>query len=185
MKRMDAIRLISEALDDELVVSNIGFPSRELFAVRDRPENFYMTGSMGLASSIGLGLALNSHRKIWVIDGDGSVLMNLGTLVTIANRKPENLVLIVLDDSSYGSTGCQPTYTGGVTSLAEMARGAGIESVSNVDGNELGSLLFSLRGKPGPHVVVARIDPGNAAVPTIPQGSVEIKKRFMEAIDHR
>ncbi|MFC2175123.1 sulfopyruvate decarboxylase subunit beta [archaeon] len=182
MKRIDAITQIAEALGEEWVVANIGFPSRELYSVKDRAKNFYMMGSMGLASSIGLGVALCCKENVWAIDGDGSVLMNLGTLSTISNYGPENYTLIILDDSSYGSTGCQPTHTSGKTDLSKMAEGAGIRSVHNIGAGELKATLESLRGKPGPHVVVASFEPGNAKVPIIPMEPSEIKNRFMEAI---
>ncbi len=101
MQRIEAIAITAEVARDQgsLLVSNLGFPSRELYAIGDRPENFYMLGSMGLASSIGLGLSL-AHRKkkVIVLDGDGSILMNLGTLATIANYAPSNYQLIILDN---------------------------------------------------------------------------------------
>ena len=126
MKRIEAIALAAEAAQaqDALLISNIGFPSRELFSVKDRPENFYMLGSMGLASSIGLGLALaRPERKVMVLDGDGSVLMNLGTLATIAHYAPENYLLVILDNCCYGSTGSQPTCTHLGTDLFALAQG--------------------------------------------------------------
>ena len=89
MERIEAIKIISEKLSNELVVCNIGFPSRELHHLKDSSTHFYMLGSMGLASSIGLGLAMSVNRKVIVFDGDGSVLMNLGSLVTIYNQNPE------------------------------------------------------------------------------------------------
>ena len=110
MERIEAIKIISEKLSNELVVCNIGFPSRELHHLKDSSTHFYMLGSMGLASSIGLGLAMSVNRKVVVFDGDGSVLMNLGSLVTIYNQNPKNLVLVVLDNECYGSTGSQCTY---------------------------------------------------------------------------
>ena len=89
MARFEAIYEIMEYIDDELVVCNIGFPSRELYEINDRDENFYMIGSMGLASSIGFGLALaRPDKDIVVIDGDGSLLMNMGSLVTIFANNP-------------------------------------------------------------------------------------------------
>ena len=92
MARYEAIEDIMKNIDDELIVCNIGFPSRELYEIDDRDENFYMIGSMGLASSIGLGLALaRPDKKIVVIDGDGSLLMNMGSLVTIYAANPSNL----------------------------------------------------------------------------------------------
>ena len=88
MKRYDAIKKIVETVDDELIVSNIGFPSRELYGIEDKNETFYMSGSMGMATPIALGLAMaleinNNPRKVIAIDGDGSLLMNFGELVTI------------------------------------------------------------------------------------------------------
>jgi sulfopyruvate decarboxylase subunit beta len=88
-----------------------------------------MLGSMGLASSIGLGLAMAQPRKVVVIDGDGSLLMNLGSLATIANHAPENYLLVVLDNQCYGSTGCQLTATSHATDLAAIATGAGVRDV--------------------------------------------------------
>ena len=140
MKRIEAIALAAEAAQAEgaLLVSNIGFPSRELYAAKDRPENFYMLGSMGLASSIGLGLALGlaqslPARRVIVLDGDGSVLMNLGTLATIAHYAPENYLLVILDNCCYGSTGSQPTCTHLGTDLAALALAAGVQFVRKVD----------------------------------------------------
>ena len=132
MLRIEAIALAAEAAAAQkaLLICNIGFPSRELFSVKDRPENFYMLGSMGLASSIGLGLALaRPERKVMVLDGDGSVLMNLGTLATIAHHAPENYQLVILDNCCYGSTGSQPTCTHLGTDLFALAKAAGVKKV--------------------------------------------------------
>jgi len=91
MQRIDIIRRVAER--DGLIVANLGFPARELYSVHDRSGNFYMLGSMGLASSIGLGLAVSQSRPVYVIDGDGALLMNLGSLATIAREAPPNLCL--------------------------------------------------------------------------------------------
>ena len=91
MRRYEAIKKIISQLTDEIVVCNIGHPSQELYQIKDRPQNFYMLGSMGLASSIGLGIALSQPRKVIVIEGEGSVLMNLGGLTTIGINQPKNL----------------------------------------------------------------------------------------------
>ena len=125
MIRYEMLQEILPVIRDQLVVCNIGIPSQELHALEDRPGNFYMLGTMGLASSIGLGLALVQDKTVVVIDGDGSVLTNLGSLPTIANNPRGNYVLLIVDNESYGSTGDQPTYAGKKTSLAEVARGCG------------------------------------------------------------
>ncbi len=177
MKRIEAIALAAESAQGQnaLLISNIGYPSRELYSVRDRPQNFYMLGSMGLASSIGLGLALaRPERKVIVLDGDGSVLMNLGTLATIALHGPKKFLLLILDNCCYGSTGSQPTCTCYCTDLAAIARGAGIRNVQKVDEPE--GLARALQGE---GVVVAKVEAGNAAVPIINISPEEIIKRFI------
>lgn len=177
MKRIEAIALAAKAAESEsaLLIGNIGYPSRELFSVHDRPENFYMLGSMGLASSIGLGLALaRPDRKVIVLDGDGSVLMNLGTLATIAHHSPDNYLLVILDNCCYGSTGSQPTCTHLGTDLKAIAKAAGVENVRLVDESE--ELLDALHGK---GVVIAKVEPGNAAVPIISLSPEEIVERFI------
>ena len=123
MNRYELIETLVPVLKDALVVCNIGIPSQELFSIRDRENHFYMLGSMGLCSSIGLGLALTTNKSVVALEGDGALLMNLGTLATIGNRAPDNLILLVIDNGSYGSTGDQATYTSEATSLADMARG--------------------------------------------------------------
>lgn len=175
MKRIDAISAIAEeAAGDALIVCNIGFPSRELYAVQDRPENFYMLGSMGLASSIGLGLAMaQPDKKVIALDGDGAVLMNLGTLATIANFAPKNYLLVILDNCCYGSTGSQPTCTHLGTDLAGMAKAAGMRGVRTV--TTIDDLIDAVSGK---GVIVAKVDPGNADVPIIDLSPEQILKRF-------
>jgi sulfopyruvate decarboxylase subunit beta len=181
IKRIEAIKEIMDMVDNELVISNIGFPSRELYKIKDRPRNFYMMGSMGLASSIGLGIALNTEETVIVIDGDGSVLMNLGSLSTISNYAPKNYFLIILDDSSYGSTGCQPTHTGLKTDLSKLVKGAGIESVHNINATQIKDKLMSLKNLHGPHVVIVQFEPGNSDAPVISLTPIQVKDRFMEA----
>jgi sulfopyruvate decarboxylase subunit beta len=141
-----------------------------------------MLGSMGLASSIGLGLSLNTLRKVWVLDGDGSILMNLGTLSTIANYAKENYTLIILDDSSYGSTGCQPTHTSLKTELTGIAKSTGLNNVYCEDSSNLKKTLYILKNNNGPHVLIIKIKPGNSKVPIIPLTSLQIKHRFKVAV---
>lgn len=178
MERIEAIKIIAESLEDELVICNIGFPSRELYSVKDSPTHFYMLGSMGMASSIGLGLALSSKRKVVVFDGDGSVLMNMGTLVTIFSQDPENMILVVFDNQCYGSTGSQCTYTTKID-LHEVAKSIGFKNTfvfeEKID-------FKKALGAKGPVFVHMKVKPGNADVPVIDMEPEEIKERFMEEL---
>jgi sulfopyruvate decarboxylase subunit beta len=134
MKRAQCIEAIYEELNEWLVVTIMGACAQELYDLGHRENFFYLQHAMGLASSIGLGLAMNlPHEKVLVLDGDGSVLMNLGTLATLARYRPKNLVHIVFDNGSMLSTGGFATHTtSGVTDLAAIARGAGISHVAAV-----------------------------------------------------
>ncbi|WP_281953928.1 sulfopyruvate decarboxylase subunit beta [Pseudophaeobacter arcticus] len=186
MIRSEILTEIAPLLRDQLVVCNIGIPSQELHAIDDQPSNFYMLGTMGLASSIGLGLALAQPKPVVVIDGDGSVLTNLGTLPTIGNNAPGNYILMIIDNGSYGSTGDQPTYTGKKTCLAGMARAAGCDSVVEVqDVDTAAALAQALKqaeqGGPAT-VLVVKCDSGNAKMPVIPLDPVVIRDRFMKAV---
>src|SRR5258708_14389543 len=110
MTRLEATRTICEVAGEAAIVASLGHPAYDLFAAGDRPRNFYTWGSMGLASSVGLGLALaRPDLRIFVLDGDGSLLMNLGSLATIGLLRPPNLVLVVMDNQEYATTGRQQT----------------------------------------------------------------------------
>ena len=129
----DALALIAPHLSNEVCIHSNGFLSRAAHAVRDRDECFYMIGSMGLASSIGLGIALaQPARRVVVFDGDGNVLMNAGTLATIAAVAPTNLLHICFDNSAHASTGGQRTISDRVR-LDELARAAGYRWVGRID----------------------------------------------------
>lgn len=181
-RRFELLQKLLPLLKDELIISNIGFPSQELYSLKDSQRHFYMLGSMGLASSIGLGLSLGTDRRVLVIDGDGSVLMNLGTLSTIANFGPANYILLIVDNGAYGSTGDQPTHTSGKTDLAAMARGAGVSSVIEVGAGEIAGALEHVRQNDGPHIVVVRVAPGSPALEPIPLSPGYIRHRFMSEI---
>jgi phosphonopyruvate decarboxylase len=133
MTRHEALKHILTPLSDgDLTLFTTGMISREAFNIRDRAENFYMIGSMGLLNALGLGLALQAPaRKVWVIEGDGSALMSLGTLPLIATFRAHNLIHIVLDNEAYESTGGQPTISAEVD-LAALAEAAGYERVWRV-----------------------------------------------------
>lgn len=179
MARYEAIEEIMKSIDDELIVCNIGFPSRELYEIKDRDENFYMIGSMGLASSIGLGLALARPEKdIVVIDGDGSLLMNMGSLVTIFANNPSNLTWIVIDNGAYGSTGNQDTYAQ-LIDLVKIAKSVGFKNSYDFKDIDLKDIIRSDDAS----FIVYNTEPGNSKAPIIDLTPIEIKKRFMDAIE--
>ncbi len=170
-------------LDDEIVVANIGVPSKELYHIMDRDLNFYMLGSMGLASAIGLGLAMTQHRHVVVIDGDGSLLMNPNALTQIAVQNPLNLTVVAVNNGAYGSTGNQETAACTGTDLELMARGHGMQySAKAHTGDELVDAFRRLKEAPGPALIDMVVRPVNEAVDDIPMSPVEIKDRFIEAV---
>jgi sulfopyruvate decarboxylase subunit beta len=131
MKRADCIKALYPELQDRLVVTIMGASAQELYDLGHRENFFYLEHAMGLASSIGLGLALNApNENVVVIDGDGSALMNLGGLATLARYHPKNLTHIIFDNGSLLSTGGFASHTtSGVTDLAAIAKGAGCPNV--------------------------------------------------------
>ncbi len=182
MIRSEILKEIAPILRNQLVVCNIGIPSQELHAIDDQPTNFYMLGTMGLSSSIGFGLALAQDKLVISIDGDGSVLTNLGTLPTIGNNMPSNYILMIIDNGSYGSTGDQPTYAGQRTDLAAMARAAGCENVVEVQDVDTGRVLQEVIDSGKGTVMVVKCDSGNAKMPVITMDPVVIRDRFMKAV---
>lgn len=182
MIRSEILKDIAPILRDQLVVCNIGIPSQELHAIDDQPTNFYMLGTMGLASSIGLGLALAQPKPVIAIDGDGSVLTNLGTLPTIANNVADNFILLIIDNGSYGSTGDQPTYAGKKTRLEKVAEACGCENVVTCQGEDTGKVLQAALASRKMTVIVVKCDSGNARHPVITMDPVVIRDRFMKAV---
>ena len=182
MIRYDILKEILPLIRDQFVVCNIGLPSQELYQLNDQPTNFYMLGTMGLASSIGLGLALVQKKKILVIDGDGSVLTNLGTLSTIANNVTNNFVLLIIDNGSYGSTGDQLTYAGKKTSLKEIAIACGCENVLECQAKETKGILKSALENDQMTIIVSKCESGNVKVPVIDLDPVIIRHRFMDEL---
>lgn len=133
MERAGCIEMIYPELHDKIVVTIMGACAQELYNLGHCDNFFYLQHAMGLASSIGLGLATHLPRgRVIVLDGDGSVLMNLGTFVTLARYRPRNLIHVVFDNGSLLSTGGFDSQTAsGLTDIAAIARGAGIERVAS------------------------------------------------------
>lgn len=185
MRRFEAIQQIMDVVTDEIVVCNLGHPSQELFAVKDRPRNFYMLGSMGMASSIGLGLALSTSRTVIVLDGDGAILMNLGSLATIGISKPKNYVLIIIDNEAYGSTGFQRTFTARGLHIEHVAQACGIERAVLITDKETiaPTLRAALAAGDGPYCLVIKTRHGVAgSIGIIPYDAVTIRDRLMSSM---
>ena len=185
MIRSEVLKTLIPVISDKLVICNIGLPSQELHLLDDQPSNFYMLGTMGLASSIGLGLALAQRDKVIAIDGDGSVLTNFGTLPTIANNLADNFVLLIVDNGSYGSTGDQPTYAGRKTSLAAVAKACGCENVIECRAEETAAVLQDALDSNKMTIIVCKCESGNIKVPVIDIDPVVIKDRFMKEVQSR
>lgn len=179
LTRFDVLAAAAAELTGKVVVSNLGWPSKELFAVKHQPSNFYMLGSMGMATPIGLGIALATAKKVVVIDGDGSLLMNPGTLATAAALAPKNLTILAIDNGAYGSTGNQPTLAGSCVDLAAVARGFGVRSTYRVStAAEMDAALQASRGEFSfVHVLAV---PGNAQVPNIPLDRMVIRRQVQD-----
>lgn len=188
MKRAEAVRILSELLGPEhLVICCNGMASRELFTYGERPENFYMIGSMGLGLSIGIGVALSRpDRRVVAVDGDGNVLMGLSALTTAATEQLGNLVHVVLDNGMHASTGGQRTISRQVN-LERVALAAGYRSAQRVDQPEalrqtLGALL-SPNESVGPAMVLAVVEPGNVeGIGRVSLTPPELARRFAQAI---
>ena len=179
MNRYDVLKTLVPVLRDRLVICNIGSPSQELYSLLDQDSNFYMLGTMGLCSSIGLGLAMACNEDVIAIDGDGSVLTNLGTLATIANNWQENLVLLIIDNGSYGSTGDQPSYASARTSLTEVAGACGCQHVVECEADQAATVLTETLADRKGGVIVCKCEPGQVPVPVVDLDPVVIGHRFM------
>ena len=133
MTRLDALKAIYSRLEQQIVVTIMGAVAAELQSIGHRPNFFYLQHAMGLASSMGLGIALaKPDRQVVVLDGDGSVLMNLGGLTTLARYRPRNLVHVVFDNESLLSVGGFPTATATGSDLAGIAAAAGVPRTATV-----------------------------------------------------
>ena len=181
MIRKEAISIIVEKMSNQPIISANGFISRDLFEVCDKNSNFYMIGSMGLASSIGLGVALKNPRKsVFIFDGDGNILMNLGSLTTIASQKPKNLIHVVFDNSVHESTGGQPTNSNFVN-IEKIAKACNYNHTFTVrTENNLLKILDKIKKLKGPIMIVVKIQQSKGEKSKrVNILSVDIKERFM------
>jgi thiamine pyrophosphate-dependent acetolactate synthase large subunit-like protein len=183
MNRFAITRQLVAKLKDEAVIGGIGNTNFDLWSAGHRPQNFYMLGSMGLAIPIALGVALaQPQRRCIALEGDGSLLMQVGCLATVAMLAPKNLAIVVMDNRSYQITGSQPTATAFGTDLVTMARGAGLsQSAWAADEAMFDQMMARALTQDGPWLIAARIDdqPGVGATERDP---VLITDRFMRGM---
>jgi len=177
ISRRQALAAALKELGDAPAIHANGFICRESFGIGDRPQNFYMIGSMGLAAPIGLGVALArpAHRAV-VFDGDGNVLMSLGTLAMVGSLAPRNLVHVVFDNEVYGSTGGQRSPSR-ETRLDRLALGAGYRTVTAATTPD--EIALALRSAAdGPHFVLVKVTTEESPAPRIPHTPRAIRDRF-------
>ena len=184
MTRLEAIKLIVDCISDEdILVHANGAISRESFFCKDRKTNFYLIGSMGLASSVGLGIAIcKTDHKVIVLDGDGNILMGLGNLPLIGALKPKNFIHIVLDNEVYGTTGNQPTISPEIN-LGEIARAAGYRTSQLVNRTtDIQTIFQDKYSQTGPHFIHIKVNQKiNRLCPRIPYTAKQIRDRFIDA----
>jgi thiamine pyrophosphate-dependent acetolactate synthase large subunit-like protein len=187
MNRFDLTsRLVAKLKNEEAVVGGIGNTNFDLWAAGHRPQNFYMLGSMGLAFPIALGVALaQPERRVFALEGDGSLLMQLGSLSTIATLAPQNLTMVVMDNGIYQITGAQPTPAAAVSDIVAIAVASGLaNSAWAADEEDFERLIDQSLSAPGPTLIGVRIDdkPGTG---TTRRDPVQIRERFMVGLGAR
>ena len=182
--RAQAMAALLELITDELVIICNGFPSREAHKLRDRDANFYMIGSMGATAGIGLGLALSKpEKKVIVFDGDGNVLMSMGTLATTGALKPRNFVHVVFDNEVYGSTGNQPTYSR-LVALDKVANAAGYANVERVRERE--DIVYEFKDMlagDGPSLLLIKVNEQIEDADRVLIEPPEMTRRFKAAVE--
>lgn len=187
MNRFDLTsRLVARLKSEEAVIGGIGNTNFDLWAAGHRPQNFYMLGSMGLAFPIALGVALaQPERRVFALEGDGSLLMQLGCLSTIATLAPKNLCMVVLDNGIYQITGAQPTPAAAGADLVAIAIASGLTNSSwAADEEDFERLIDQALSASGPTLIGVRIDdkPGTG---TTRRDPVQLREQFMLGVGVR
>ncbi len=181
MIRKEAIEVCLSVIKNKPIISANGFISRDLFNASDKKTNFYMIGSMGLASSIGLGIALSKpKKKIYVFDGDGNILMNLGSLATIGKLNPKNFIHIVFDNSIHESTGGQPTSSD-LIPINNIAKSCNYEHVFTTSTkNGILKIFDKIKTHSGPIMILIKINKGKSIGNRISRSPIKIKEDFIK-----
>ena len=181
MNRFDLTsRLVARLNKEEAVIGGIGNTNFDLWAAGHRPQNFYMLGSMGLAFPIALGVALAQPcRRVVALEGDGSLLMQLGSLTTIAALSPRNLTMVVMDNGLYQITGAQATPAASVADIVAIAAACGLaNSAWAADEQDFERLIDESLSADEPALIGVRID-DKPGVGTTRRDPVQIRERFM------
>ena len=187
MNRFDLTsRLVKKLTREEAVIGGIGNTNFDLWAAGHRPQNFYMLGSMGLGFPIALGVALaQPNRRVFALEGDGSLLMQLGSLTTIAALAPKNLTMVVMDNGIYQITGAQPTPAAASTDIVAIALASGIaHSAWAADEEDFERLIEESMMASAPTLIGVRID-DKPGVGTTDRDPVQIRQRFMMGLGVR
>ncbi len=184
LKRRDVVTALLAGIDNELIVCGLGSPVSDVMAVGDRPLNFYLLGAMGLATSVGLGLALaQPGRTVIVLTGDAELMMNAGALATIGVQKPKNLSVIVLDNERFGETGEQVSHTSAGIDIAAIAAASGFAATETVrDSVRVDDVRRRLAERSGPYLAVIKIKAERSPVVMPPKSGVILKSRFRQAL---
>ena len=183
LDRRDVVSKLLAGRGDLLVVSGLGSPTFDVFALSDSPLNFYFWGGMGGTAMLGLGLALaQPSRRVLVITGDGDMLMGIGSLATIGVQRPKNLALVILDNESYGETGMQASHTANGVDLAAMASAATFPTATTV--YTLAELETWHRGmwEAAPSLAVVKVTTTRPPLQVPPREGTYLKNRFREAL---
>ena len=182
MIRKEAIELVAKQSRNYPIISANGFISRDLFQVCDKNSNFYMIGSMGLASSIALGIAIkNPKKRILVFDGDGNVFMNMGSLATIGSLQQKNLIHYVFDNQSHESTGGQPTHSS-IIQIEKIEKSVNYSVFKTRTKKGLEKILRKIKNLSGPILVLIKVDTDDNISKRINLKCMDIRDRFMKSL---
>jgi sulfopyruvate decarboxylase subunit beta len=181
--RSQAIRAAADAFSEHAVFCYAGAACEELYASGDSPRFMYVLGSMGLSCVVGVGAALASGRRVLAFEGDGSILMNLGALVTIGRFGPQGFVLGLVDNGQHGSTGGQPTATSTGVDLAIVAKAAGCRDVWLCEGvDDIRKAAAESRNAAGPVVLHIKVRPGDGQRRLVDLAPGEIRDRMRRVL---
>jgi sulfopyruvate decarboxylase subunit beta len=182
LTRTELLDAIAPAISRSTVVAALGNTSREIFARYDHDRCFYLLGSMGMATSVGLGLSSQTNNDVLVVEGDGGLLMNLGALATVVRYVGPNLKIVVVDNEAYESTGAQASHTAHGTDLAAVARGCGVPRVREVSTAEDAAELADWLSARGPCVAVVKVSTSQEKSPRVGLTPPEIYNRVRRSL---